>query len=378
MRGHIRKRGKKWAAVVFLGFDENGKRKYKWFGGFGTRKAAEKFLAEKLQELHKGAYVEPSDEPFGTYLLRWLEDKRMHVKQRTYEIYRRIIRIHVAPHIGNIPLSKLKSQHLRELYTRLQQGEKPLSNRYVGQIHTMLHDALETAVRWELIPRNPADAVKAPRPENKQMKFWTMDEVRRFLEAAEGDRFYIAFLLAITTGMRLGEILALKWSDIDIRCGRIHVQRTVNVLEDGTWAFTEPKSAAGRRMVAIPKKTIEALKKYKHEQDRIKKEMGDAYEDNDLVISRRDGGPVRQTRVREHMIRIAEKADVPAIRFHDLRHTHASLLLEQGVHPKIVSERLGHSKVSITLDTYSHVLPGLQEQVAESFAEALFGSHKDR
>ncbi|WP_018130970.1 site-specific integrase [Effusibacillus pohliae] len=373
MRGHIRKRGSKWCVVLFLGYDEKGKKKYKWHSGFNTKKEAEKFLAAKVQEVHAGLYTEPSKDTFAAFLDKWLDDKKSRVRLRTYEIYERTIRLHVKPHLGHIELGKLKPQHLREFYAKLQSGDKPLSNRYVSQIHTMIHDALETAVSWEYLPRNVADMVKAPKPEQKKFSVWTLEEVQRFLEVARHDRFYIAYLLAITTGMRQGEILALRWSDIDLPNGRLFVQRTTTQVR-GTIEFGDPKSDSGKRMIALPHEVIGDLLKHKKDQDREKELMGDAYRDQDLVVARKNGDVVAQSLLREHFTKLIQKADLPYIRFHDLRHTHASLLLQQGVHPKIVSERLGHSKISITLDTYSHVLPGLQEQVAKDFGNALFGN----
>lgn len=375
MRGSVTKKGNKWYIVVFLGFDQNGKRKYKWFSGYDTKKAAERDLPNKLKELNEGTFFEPSKETMADFLKKWLADKKRRVRLRTFEIYERTIRIHIAPHIGQIEIGKLKPYHLRDLYNKLQSGNSQLSNRYVSQIHTLLHDALKTAVRWEYIHRNVAEQVDAPKPVRKKFSVWTLEETQRFIEIAQGHRFYIAFLLALTTGMRQGEILALRWSDIDLENGRIYIQRTVSHIGKKL-TFAEPKSESGNRMITLPEEVTEALLEHKANQEREKELSENSYDDQDLVVSRINGNIVSQAFLRQHFTSLIKKAGLPYIRFHDLRHTHASLLLLQGVHPKVVSERLGHSNIGITMNTYSHILPGLQEQATKEFGEALFRNKK--
>jgi integrase len=378
MRGHVRKRGNKWCVVLFVGYDENtGKKKYKWFSGFDKKKEAETFMAAKIQEIDSGGYIEPSKETFGAYMERWLEDKKTQIRPGTYRKYAWLVNRHIIPALGHMELSKLKPQHLQSFYTKLRTNEKPLSNRSILHTHMILHDALDRAVKWGLVARNVAEAVDPPKPDRVEMHAWTIDEVRKFLDVAKESRYYIVFILAITTGMRKGEILGLRWSDVDLENARLYVKQTLTYVK-GEPVFLEPKTDKGKRLVALPPDVVDVLRKHRKNQAQEKLLFGPGYEESGLVVTRVDGRPVYPRTLDKHWYKYVELAGVQKIRFHDLRHTHASLLLQQGVHPKIVSERLGHSTINITLDTYSHVLPGLQEQVAKEFGEALFGDKKKR
>ncbi|GMA60718.1 site-specific integrase [Alicyclobacillus fastidiosus] len=242
----------------------------------------------------------------------------------------------------------------------------------VARVHLVLHDALDRAVKWGLVARNIADAVDPPKPDPVQMSVWTREDVLRFLEEAKSSSYYIVFLIAVTTGMRKGEILGLRWVDVDLENGRVYVRQTLTYV-NGQPVFLDPKTNKGKRMVALSPEVVVQLRKYKAIQAKNKLRLGPLYHDNGLVVTRQDGSPASINTLDKQWYALLEQSGVPRIRFHDLRHTHASLLLQQGVHPKIVSERLGHSTINITLDTYSHVLPGLQEQVAKDFGDALFG-----
>jgi integrase len=371
MQGHVTKKVNKWYVVLFTGYDEKGKKKYKWFSGFSTKKEAQKALAQKLHEINTGTYVDSSKDRLSEYLEKWLEYKRSRIKQRTYEIYKRTIRLHVDPHVGKIKLIDLKSAHLRDLYNKL--AQKSLSNRYISQIHTLLHDALKTAVKWDLVPRNVSDMVDPPRPERKKFNVWSLEDVQRFLNAPEvkEHRFYVAFLLALTTGMRQGEILGLQWRDIDFANNTIHVQRTLTRIGDGE-TFGPPKSESSNRVIYVPPEVIEVLRKHKAKQNEVKLLMGAAYNNLDLVIARTNGNIVTQAFLRKKFVDLITKLDMPYIRFHDLRHTHATIMLELGEKLKVIQDRLGHSALTTTADIYTHVSKTLQKGSADILSEAIF------
>ncbi|MFB5193176.1 site-specific integrase, partial [Alicyclobacillus fastidiosus] len=363
MRGHVRKRGNKWCFVIDVGKDENGKRIRKWFSGFETKKEAERAMAAKINEVESGGYIDPTKETIEQYFKRWLSDKQAQIRHGTYRKYAWLVNRHIIPGLGNLGLSDLKPFHLQSFYTKLSKAENPLSNRSILHAHLIIHEALDRAVKWGLVARNVSDAVDPPRVEPKRGQVWTAEQALHFLNVTKREpleqRYWIGFLLAIMTGMRKGEILALKWEDIDWETGFARINRTLTFVS-GEPLFQEPKTDRGRRSIALSPETMDALKHHKTRQARERLQYGPAYRDHDLVIAREDGRPMFPRTFDGAWYRSIERAQVPKIRFHDLRHTHASLLLQQGVHPKVVSERLGHSTINITLDIYSHVLPSLQ------------------
>jgi integrase len=370
MRGHVRKRGNTWSAVLFLGYDHMGKRKYKWHGGFKTKKEAEKFLAAKIQELNSGTLIEPSKQTVSEYLDSWLKFKQTQVRPNTFINWESKVRLHIVPHIGHIQLANLRPEHVDKLYSTLK--EEGLSTHSIIHCHRILHNALGRAVKWNLIPRNVIDAVDPPKLERKKLEVWTTEQAIQFLRVAQESRYFVFFLLAITTGMRRGEILGLKWDDIDFENEQLIVRRTVS-WATGKMKELEPKTERSRRVIALPPQTLEALRQHKVRQMEERLKLGEQYQFGNYVVTKENGVVPHHTWIHEHYEKLCRKAGVPYIRIHDLRHTHASLLLEQGVHPKIVSERLGHSTIGITLDIYTHVLPSLQHKAAREFGDALFG-----
>ncbi|MFC2032938.1 site-specific integrase [Chloroflexota bacterium] len=231
--------------------------------------------------------------------------------------------------------------------------------------------ALETALKWGLILRNPADAVDPPRVHRKDMQIWGEEEITRFLEIAKNNSYYELYYLALFTGMRRSELLALRWIDVDFIYCQIYVNRSIHRLRDGTYVFTEPKSEMSRRTIALSPSVVLLLKEYKEQQAIEHAMLGIPLDDGDLIFCRLDGSPLRPNTVTHAWNVLAAQAGLNVIRFHDARHTHASLMLKAGTHPKIVQERLGHSSIGMTLDTYSHVTPGLQEAAANKFDSML-------
>ena len=366
MRGHIRKRGKdSYSIAVSLGRDPvTGKYKYLWVSVKGTKREAEKRLSELLHRLDTGTFVKPSKTTVADYLRRWLQEYvRPNLSPRGFERYESIARVHLIPDLGAIPLTQLRPEHLQRHYaSKLSNGLSPRSVRYQ---HVVLHKALQTAMKWGLVVRNAADSVDVPHARQAEMQTWDEYEVARFLEAAMGSPYYALFHTALFTGMRRSELLALQWRDIDFH--QVHVSRSLHQLRDRSYVFAQPKSVKSRRTIALSPSSVLTLREHKDRQEGIRAMLGVPLKGDDLVFSTPEGGPLRPNTVSRAWTALASRAGVRVIRLHDARHTHASLMLKQGVHPKIVQERLGHASVQITLDTYSHVAPGLQEAAAESF-----------
>ncbi|MGE5483675.1 MAG: site-specific integrase [Ignavibacteriales bacterium] len=382
MRGHIKKRGKNSYSLVFdLGYDSEGHRKQKWITVHGDKKKAQSELVRILNELNTGTYVEPKKMTFAEYLQRWISDYASHsLKPRTFETYQQIIEEHITPYLGMIQLTRLQPLHLQDYYAaKLEDGRMDgkdggLAAGTVLNHHRLLHKALATAVKWGLVGRNVADAVEPPQPHRKEGRMLTQDEARRFLAVASQNRLYALFLLAMTTGMRQAEIVGLRWHDVDMERRTIAVQQTVqkrgkNVIVQDT------KTASSRRLIPISKHVAEALKAIGERRDLERAVQKERYCEDypDLVFVTLRGTPISGRNLVRTFKTLLGKAGLPDdIRFHDLRHTSASLLLAAGVHPKVVSERLGHSGIRITMDTYSHFMPTLQEGATATLDDILF------
>lgn len=378
MRGHVRREGKAWYVIVDLPRDPTtGKRKQKWHSGYKSKREADQALGEILHSLNQGTYVEKSKVTVTKYMTDWLNDLRTSVRPSTHATYETLVRTHITPKIGSETLQSLTAMRLNALYTELLasgrvNGKGGLSPATVRYVHSIIRKALADAMRENLVTRNVADGARVPRVPRPQIRTWSAREVRAFLDHVQDDRLYAAYVVACTTGMRRGEVLALRWQDLDLEQGRASVTRSLTVVGGYEMQFSEPKTARGRRMIALDQTTVGALKAHKQTQMLERALMGDAYEDSDLVFCLEDGAPVHPDSFSDFFQRHAKAAKLPRIRFHDLRHTHATLALAAGVHPKVVSERLGHASVTITLDTYSHAIPAMHETAASLVASLVF------
>lgn len=371
MKGHIRKRGdRSWSIVLELERGPDGKRKQKWHTVKGTKRDAERELARLVNEFNQGAYVEPHKLTLGEFLENWLENAaRMRVSEKTRERYGDYCRKHFIPALGHVSLQKLHPMQIQSFYTdalksgRLD-GKGGLSARTVHHMHRVLNTALEQAVRWQLIIRNPVHAVTPPKPQ--YVEIGALDEARigELLSQLGDNPLYRPVFLALATGVRRGELLALKWSNLSWNQKTISVREMLEQTRSGL-RFKAPKTAKGRRAIDLPEVAIEVLRQQRAEQREFRVKMGPDYEDNDLIFALPDGCPWPPDRFSTHWAGFCRRNGFKGLRFHDLRHTHATQLLSAGVHPKVVSERLGHAGVGITLDTYSHVLPGIQREAAE-------------
>ena len=357
MRGHVRKRGNKWNIVIYVGIDkETGKSRYKWFSGYDSQRAAEHDLPKKIQEAEAGEFsVARLETTLSSLLAEWSTDKQMQVRSTTWASYAAPLR-RIEERFGRFQIGKITVREVQGWYGEL--IGSGLSARTVQIVHTLLHELLDRAVRWDLVNRNIAEAVELPRGERRSSSIWTPQQAAQFLARNEWvePRYWPGMVLAVYAGLRRGEILGLQWTDVDFENCALHIQRSLAWV-DGKPMYNEPKTDRGRRTVALPFVVLDILAKVKQKEG--------------LIITRADGRPVYPRTWDDAFERAIKRADVPKIRFHDVRHTHASLLLAGGVNPKVVAERLGHSQISTTLDIYSHVLPQIQSAAADGFALAI-------
>jgi integrase len=241
----------------------------------------------------------------------------------------------------------------------------------VRVIHSVFHCALNRAVKWGLLGRNPASHVDKPKVNRKEMKTLTAEQVIRLLNFSQGSRYEALYHLAVTTGLRQGELLGLRWSDLDWGTGHLRVQRQLQRVPGQGLVLNEPKSSSGRRLVVLGPATLDKLRDHKRQQWREKIVAGDRWRENDLIFPSTIGTPMGPRNMVREFKESLQRARLPNIRFHDLRHTAATLMLQEGIHPKVIQERLGHSQISITMDTYSHVLPAMQEEAAQKLDDLL-------
>ena len=381
MRGHIAKKGNRYYVVIHEGPDPaTGKPRYRWHAAGGSRSEAEKLLAEIVKRVHDGDYRAPDKITVADYLLhRWLPSKRTRVKPSTANSYERNIRLHINPNIGAIPLQRLQPEDLDDLYVKLltegkrNGGGGGLSAKSVRNVHATLQSALSDAARKGTVVRNVANTADPPSisRSGRSISVWTGDQLRRFLDAMADHELYPLYLLAATTGMRRGELAGLPWSNVDLDAARLTVnQQTVSVqyrLIEG-----DLKTPTSRRSIDLDPRTVAELRRHRRRQLEERMATGQRGDDG-YVFAKPDGSPIHPDLISQTFERAVAKLDIPRIRLHDLRHTHATILLQQNVHPKVVSERLGHSSVAFTMTVYQHVMPGLHAQAASTFEAAVFG-----
>lgn len=374
MSGQLVKRGENtWYIRIFLGRDAKGKRKYFNKTIHGTKKDAQKFLTAKTREKDLGIFVEPASMPLNEYLDKWLmESVKTRLREATFDSYSFHLKRYVREKLGNCKLSEIKPFDIQKLYNQLtENGYSPRTVRYV---HSILTSAFSQAVKWQMLIVNPCNIVDLPRQQKSEMKAFSPEQAKRFLEAAKVDKHGLVFAFALASGMRPEEYLALKWSDIDFEKHTATVQRVLIWRKGGGWYFTEPKTAKSRRTLPLPESVLQDLRKHKKRQAEAMLKLGAGYERNNFVFATDEGQPIRYGNLtKRHFHKILEQADLKGFRLYDLRHTTATLLLSEGINPKIVSERLGHASIVLTLDTYSHVLPDMQKEATSKLGKVLFG-----
>jgi integrase len=357
-----------WEARITL---EGGKRKSFYAK---TRQEAARKLAAALRDQDAGLPALGSKQTVGQYLQSWLEAAKPTIRARTWRTYEMFVRVHIVPALGSISITKLTAQQVQLLYAR--KLEEGLSTTSVHHLHAVLHRAFDAALRLGVVQRSVLDMVEVPRMRHHEMKTLSEEQAQQLLAAAQGERLEALYVLALATGMRQGEMLALRWHDVDLEGASLQVRATVHYTKGG-YLFTEPKTKYSRRRIALPHIVVEALREHRVRQLTERLEVGPAWEDMDLVFPNPVGKPIDGVSMVKHRFYpLLERAGLPRIRFHDLRHTAATLLLGRSINPKVVSEMLGHSHVSVTLSIYSHVMPHMQQQAAAAMDMAL-GQHRD-
>jgi integrase len=371
-RGSIHRRGETW--TVYWRADTADGRKQHTKGGFRTKREAAEFLNETMVAIRGGVFSEPTKVSFGDYLTeRWLPAQRMSLRPSTYASYRAAINLHVVPAVGHIPIQQLSPDPLDHLYAALVAGG--LSAKTVRNVHVMIHKSLCDAVRKNLVPRNVADAADPPklkRADRDEMKTWTPAQLRVFFAGVAHHRLAAAYLLAATTGMRRGEVLGVRWRDVDFNGRRLRVRQTILSVEYKL-TFGRPKTRRGERDIALDAETMRVLTAHWAAQRHEKQLLGVGYHDHGLVFAREDGTPVHPDYFSQTFDRTVKRLELPKIRLHDLRHTHATLGLAAGIPVKVMSDRLGHATTSFTQDIYMHAIPALEDAAADQIADLLFG-----
>lgn len=371
MRGHITQRTKDrktWSVIIELN-KVNGKRKQKWYTIHGDKKDAEKFLTEKLRELDTGTLIDSRNINVRQYFNYWYEQHCLSkLSPTTYESYRRNLDNYILEELGHIKLEDLQPMHLQSFYTKC--SKKGLSNKTILYFHRIIHCALKQGMKWQFITRNVADCVDTPKPKKYKAMFLDDNQVADLINAITHTDLYIPVMIAIATGMRRGEILGLIWNNVDLENGIIKVTQALYPTKDGL-TILPPKTENSIRNISISLTLINILKDYKNKQDKIKERLGENYIDNNLVCCTIEGKAINPTTFNHKFHKLLEYNNLPLIRFHDLRHSHASLLLKENVPAKVISERLGHSNVNITLNLYSHIYQETNMEVANTFDKFL-------
>jgi len=372
-RGQVITKGKNNHLVrVFLGTNADGRRRYHNKVIRGTKKEALQYQTSVLSDLDRGTFIEPSKETLNEYLDRWLNTSAApRLRERTLRDYRSLLARYVRPVLGHKMLPAVMPLDIQDLYTSML--ESGLSPRTIRYTHAVLSSALKQAVKWQLLPRNAAEYVDLPRQKHTEMYAMSKDEVASFLATAKEDRWGTLFLLAVTTGMRPGEYMGLQWKDVNLDEGMIHVNKSL-VRNKSEWRFDEPKTAKSRRTVKLAPTVVKSLRAHRSKQAAERLRAGIRYQDYDLVFATDTGQPLESRNlIKRHFKPVLKQAGLrETIRLYDLRHTCATLLLAAGEHPKIVSEMLGHASIQLTLDTYSHVLPDMQQGAVAKLEDMLF------
>lgn len=369
MRGHIRKRAKNsWTIVVERGRDPvTGKRRQIWKTVRGSKKLAEAELARLINSVETGSEVESTKQSLADYTERWLKSCERHLKPRTLQRYRELMTRHALPVIGGVELRKLRPLHIEKMLLHVR--DKGLSERTALHVYRVLFTALEQAVKWQVVDRNVATSVVPPKPPKEPMEPPDPADITQLLETIRDTEVEIPTVIAIGTGMRLGEVLGLRWKDVDLEAGTARVMQTIQVDR----SFGTPKTHRSARPIGLPQFVTDALKAHRRHQNELRLVAGDAWRDLDLISCRPDGAPLDPRRVSRLFSAVASGLDL-GYTFHGLRHAYASLMLLSGVDLKVISGLLGHSSIGITADLYLHVAERANQEAASKLDSLLRGA----
>ncbi len=382
MRGYTAKKGKQFYAVIYEGVDPaTGKERRRWIPAGPRRGDAERLVTELVKRRNDGQSNSRDKTTLGDYLTeKWLPLQQAQLRRSTYDSYRRNIEMHVLPTLGRVPLHKLAPEDLDGLYARLltkgrRDGNGGLSIKTVRLVHLVLHKALKDALRKGSVLRNVATVADPPKlssAKRREIKVWTAEQLRAFLDQVRDNRAYAALFVAAHTGMRRGEILGLRWSDVDFDSCRLSVrQALISVAYE--MQLSDVKTGAGRRTIDLDERTVALLHHWRRRRSEERLALCGGSSDRDVVFCRPDGEPVHPDLFSQTFDRAVAKSGLPEITLHDLRHTHATLLLKAGVPVKVVSERLGHASPAFTISVYQHVIPGMQAEAALIFSQLVAG-----
>jgi integrase len=375
MRGHIRERSPgRWAIILDVVHPQTGKRRRKWHSFGGTKREAQIECARLIAAVQGGTYLEPSKTTLVQFFDRWLEHMKSQISPKSHARYSELARKNIAPFLGTVVLSKLRPAAISAAYAKAltegrRNGAGGLSPQTVTHMHRVLKQALGQAVKWELLTRNPADAVDPPKIDRGMMQTYDLDQTAALIEAMRPTRMLVPALLAVLCGLRRGEVAALRWKNVDLSTGQLAILESAEQVGSKV-RYKTPKNGKGRT-IAMSGHLVEELRAHRLRQAEELLKVGVRLSDDTFVVAQADGSPLQPDTLTQDWVRKLADTPLPRIRYHDLRHAHATHLLASGIHPKVASERLGHSKIGITLDLYSHVLPGMQEDAAERVDAAL-------
>ncbi|QNF28514.1 tyrosine-type recombinase/integrase [Metabacillus elymi] len=371
-QGSIKKENNNWYYVFGYQDPISGKRKQKKKRGFKTKKEAQAALTKALSQVNEGTYIEPSKMALNEFLDIYIENKKRTVSINTQQKYYYTIENHIRPFLGHMLIANLKPLHMSQLYTTLHEEKRSAAT--IQNVHKVLVNIYNQAVKLQVVPHNIVLAISTPKHKPQEMNIWTQEQVQMFLKTAEETPYELVYVLALNTGMRQGELIGLLWDDIDFEKQVIKVRHTI--INGSKKIQESTKTTSSRRVIELSNTIIRLLKKHKTVQAEQRLKLGNGYQNMNLVNASLEGTPINPSNLRRNFNNLIKKVNVPKIRFHDLRHTHASLMLQLGVNVKVISERLGHASTKITLDRYSHSLPTMQKEAATIFDQFIYAGRK--